>query len=120
MEGECEREGGERAPHRDSAVSGVGLGGGGVEAALVGGAGGDPGAEEWFEFGVVGLNRVDDGTAVEVGEGGLHIDGEVGLVAVLVEEWLGEFVELLGAARATDGELVGSEGGGYGGSELFW
>ena len=119
MEGECEGEGGERASHRNSAVSGVGLCGGGVEATLVGGVGGDPGAEEWFVFGVVGLNCVDDGTAVEVGEGGLHIDGEDGVVGVVVEECLGEFVEFLGAARAADGELVGSEGGGDGGSELF-
>ena len=32
---------------------------------------------------------------------------------------MGEFVEFLGAARAADGELVGSEGGGDGGSDLF-
>ena len=84
MEGECEGEGGERTSHRDSAVSGVGLCGGVVEATLVGGVGGDPGAEERFVFGVVGLNCVDDGTAVEVGEGGLHIDREDGVVGVVV------------------------------------
>ena len=86
---------------------------------MVGGVCGDPGSEEWFVFGVVGLNCVDDGTAVEVGEGGLHIDGEDGAVGVVVEECLGEFVEFLGAARAADGELAGSEGGGDGGSDLF-
>ena len=80
-EGECQRSQG--APHGNSAVCGVGLCCV-VNTALVGGLSGDPWSEEWFVLGVVLLDGLYDGAVVEVGKCCLYVDGEDGVVGVVV------------------------------------
>ena len=73
----------------------------------------DPRPEEWFVFRVVLLDRVYDGTVVKVGEGGLDIYGKHGIVGVVVQESLNQFVKLFGAAGPSHGVSVWFEGHGY-------
>ena len=74
VEGEREGGGRERAAHGHSAIGGVCLCVGVVDAALVCGLGKDPGPKERLELRVVLLDGLDNGGMVEVGESGLDVD----------------------------------------------
>ena len=119
MESEFESSSRKGASHGDSLVGGVRLCVLAVDAAVVGGLGGDPWPEEWFVFRVVLLDSVYDGTVVKVGKGGLDVYGKHGVVCVVVQESLSKFVELFSAAGPSYCVLVWSEGRGYLRSDVF-
>ena len=62
---------------------------------------------------MVPLNGFYDGSMMEVGEGSGDIDREDGIVFVVVEKRLSEFVKFFGACGSSDGVLVWFECRGY-------